>query len=177
MDLFETLQEKVKNFDTSMSMFPINPRSLIFEERVLLKCFYCSRYDTKWTCPPRIPNLDYKTICNEYQNAAVVMCEIPFEGKIYEEIREKSTNDLHKALLHMEKILWDLDNPLTLTFIGGSCKLCKNGCAEEKCRNPGLKRIPIEATGINVIKSLESIGIKISFIENRTMRRFGLILW
>lgn len=177
MYIFKKLQMELKNFNTDMSMILINSKDFVFEERVELKCFYCSKYDTKWTCPPRIPRLDYSKLINEYKNAAIVICEMSLKDKVYEEIRTKSTNELHKSLLYLEKVLWELDNPMTLTFIGGSCKLCKNGCAEDKCRNPGVKRIPIEATGINVIESLKNIGINISFQNNDTMYRFGLILW
>ena len=46
---------------------------------------------------------------------------------------------------------------MAISFIGGSCKLCKNGCAKDKCNNPGMARIPLEATGVNVIKSLDNI--------------------
>ncbi len=177
MEDFEMLAVRLKEFNNNMSMVKFNPGDLIFEERVALKCFYCARYDTKWTCPPRIPRLDYPKLVSEYQNAAIVICEMSLKDQIYEDIREKSTNELHKALLYLEKLLWEMDNPMYLTFIGGSCKLCKNGCAQDKCRNPGVSRIPIEATGINVIKSLKKINIDISFQEKDFMHRFGLILW
>lgn len=177
LEFFEMLNTELKESNSSMSMIEFNVNDLIFEERVSLKCFYCSRYDTKWTCPPRIPQLNYKKIVSEYQNAAIVVCEMELKDRIYEEVREKSTNELHKAMLFLEKKLWNLDNSMCLTFIGGSCKLCKNGCAIDKCRNPGLKRIPIEATGINVIESLKKVDINISFVQNDKMFRFGLILW
>jgi len=175
--VFDILREELKQFNPDIFMVPIDPDDLVFEKRVCLKCFYCSRYDTKWTCPPRIPELDYQKIVLEYGNAAVVICQLQLEGKPYEEVRTKSTNELHKALLYLEKVLWEMDNPFTLTFIGGSCKLCKNGCAPDKCRNPGAKRIPLEAAGINVICSLEKVGIDISFKTEKVMKRFGLILW
>lgn len=56
-------------------------------------------------------------------------------------------------------------------------KLCKNGCAKDKCNNPGMARIPLEATGVNVIKSLANIGIKIEFPLIDKFYRFGLIAW
>lgn len=50
--------------------------------------------------------------------------------------------------------------------------LCK-----DKCNNPGMARIPLEATGVNVIKSLDNIGIKIEFPLINKFYRFGLIAW
>ena len=177
MTAFEQLQGALKKHNSNVYLVPFNPEDLVFQEKVNLKCFYCSKYDTKWTCPPRIPDLEYEKIVLEYSNAAIVVCQLDLKGKSYEEVRARSTNELHKALLYLEKVLWEMDNPFTLSFIGGSCKLCKNGCAPDKCCNPGAKRIPMEATGINVIDSLKKINIHISFGPDKYMKRFGLILW
>lgn len=40
-----------------------------------------------------------------------------------------------------------------------------------------MARIPLEATGVNVIKSLDNIGIKIEFPLINKFYRFGLIAW
>ena len=69
------------------------------------------------------------------------------------------------------------NNSLAISFIGGSCKLCKNGCGKERCNNPGMARIPLEATGVNVIKTLENIGIKVQFPIKDRFYRYGLIAW
>ena len=38
----------------------INPKKIVFEERVKMNCFYCGRYGNNWRCPPHIPDVDYK---------------------------------------------------------------------------------------------------------------------
>jgi len=48
--------------------------------------------------------------------------------------------------LKMEKLLWEKNNSTAISFIGGSCKLCKNGCGSDKCNNPYMARSPLEAT-------------------------------
>jgi predicted metal-binding protein len=176
-ELFPYLADCLAQHNPHLRMVKYHILSLVFEERVKVKCFYCSRYNAKWTCPPRIPDVDYQAAMRQYNNAAFVICELPLADGEYEEIRTQSTNELHKGLLYLERLLWDNDNPMSLSFIGGSCKLCKNGCAPDYCRNPGLKRIPLEATGCNVIKSLAKSGIKVSFLPSDVMRRYGLILW
>lgn len=133
-----------------------------FEERVKINCFYCSKYNTKWTCPPRIPNLNYKAVLGDYENIYLIYYT--------NEDRRKSTNELHLELLRLEKILWDEGYPMAISFIGGSCKLCKDGCPSDKCNNPGSARIPIEALGINIIDTLE-----ITF--KGPLTRYGMILW
>jgi predicted metal-binding protein len=151
--------------------------NLVFEERVKLNCFYCPRYDTVWTCPPRIPDCDYKKIFSEYKNLlAVYYKRNIFINTITNIDRKESTNILHKALLKMEKILWDNGHPLAVSFIGGSCKLCKV-CSVKKCKNSKLARIPLEACGINVVASMKNIDIEIPFPPTTSFYRIGLLLW
>lgn len=177
MGQFYRLKKELVHHNPNVKMVKFNVEDLVFEERVKLKCFYCSKYDTKWTCPPRLPRANFKRAILEYKNSAIVVCGMKYTDKNYQEIREKTTNELHRAMLFLEKKLWDLDNPMVLTFIGGSCKLCKNGCAIDKCRNPSMKRIPMEATKINVIESLKKININVSFTKKDKLYRFGLLLW
>ncbi len=161
--------------DLKIVDFPIG--NMIFEERVKQKCYHCKNYGTKWTCPPRLPKVDYPKMVKEYKHAAVVICEVFVDDKNFEEKRQKSTNIIHRALLHLEKVLYDNNNTMALSFIGGSCKLCKNGCNKEKCANPYISRMPWEATGCNVIASLATIGIDVKFPIKDTLHRYGLLLW
>lgn len=94
----------------------------------------------------------------------------------YAEVRSESSTVLHKALLTMEKYMWEHNEPLVLTFIGGSCKLCKT-CGVEKCNNPYMARSPLESTGCNIVKSAKKYGIEINFPPKDFMMRLGLILW
>ena len=57
--------EKIIQFNLYLALIPIKAENFIFEKRVRLNCFYCSKYDTKWTCPPRIPELDYEVILSK----------------------------------------------------------------------------------------------------------------
>lgn len=74
--------------------------------------------------------------------------------------------------------MWEHNRPMAISFIGGSCKLCKNGCGPERCNQPYSARIPFEATGVNVIKTMEEqTGVKITFPPKDKLERIGLILW
>jgi len=170
----ELLKEKIN--DSNIQIYKINYSDIIFEDRVKLNCFYCSKYNTNWMCPPRIPQLDYCKIIGEYSNVAIVSISMDINNN-FNDTRTETTVKLHKTLLMLEKELWNNNYPTAVSFIGGSCKLCKNGCAEDKCKQPGLSRIPTEATGINVIKSLKNIGIEIVFPPKDKLSRFGILLW
>lgn len=155
----------------------IDTTKLIFEERVKMNCFYCGKYNSGWRCPPKIPQIDVPKMLSEYEHVAFIYVNKELKDRDYETVRKDSSVELHKALLECEKFLWNLNNSTALSFIGGSCKLCKNGCAPNKCANPYLSRSPVEALGINIVKSAELVGIKITFPPKEYMIRIGLLLW
>ena len=96
---------------------------------------------------------------------------------MYSEIRNESSIILHKLLLELEKLMWKNNNSNAISFIGGSCKLCRGGCGKEKCNNPYLSRSPLEAIGVNIIKSARKYGVDIKFPTDRHLIRIGLLLW
>ena len=161
----------------SITLLPIKKESFIFEERVRQKCFHCKNYNLKWTCPPKSPDVNYPVLFNEYDNAAVLIYKVNVNNSDFEEQRTYSTNIIHKACLYLEKILYTGNNPMAISFIGGSCKLCKNGCHKEHCVNPYASRMPWEATGCNVIETLRRNDISVIFPITDTLYRYGLILW
>ncbi len=152
----------------------MRPGELIFEERVRMNCFYCGRYNQNWRCPPNLPALDYPKLFSEFSDGAFVYAKVPAADP---EARVESSLMVHKSLLLMETALWESGNVTALSFIGGSCKLCKNGCDEKRCRNPYQARSPLEATGVNVVKSAARAGVKIGFPPGETIMRVGLIVW
>ena len=177
--MIKQFKEKIRELKLMDKVFVIeaSPEIFEFEERVLMQCFSCKRYNHSFTCPPRAPKLDYKRLISEYENCAVAYCCLPFNKKDYPEVRINSSNLLHRTLLKLEDVLRQSNYPLALSFIGGSCKLCKNGCNLVNCAAPNLARIPLEATGINVVKSLQKIGIEVVFPVKNKITRYGLLLW
>lgn len=158
-------------------MKEITLSSFVFEQRVRHKCYHCKNYGVKWTCPPRLPDVNYPTMFAEYNSFAVLICEVSLDDADFEEKRRKSTNIIHRALLFLEGELYKRNESMALSFIGGSCKLCKDGCNKEHCANPYYSRIPWEATGCNVVKSLANINIDVVFPPKDTLHRYGLIMW
>ncbi len=156
----------------------VKTKDIVFEERIKLKCFYCNNYNKKWTCPPKIPKVDYKKIIKEeYTNGLILCYSEEINEDNFEIVRSRTTNKLHGMLLKLEKLLYDNNMVVVLSFIGGSCKLCKNGCNPERCNNPLLARISMEGAGINVIKTVEKLGFKVKFPIENELSRYGLLLW
>lgn len=175
--LKKKLIELIKSKSPYLDATEMDCTKLVFEERVLLNCFHCARRGVNWTCPPNIPDVDYGKLLSEYDNVLLVYGKIPFTKEKMNIIRRDSTNLLHRALLDAEQLLWENDYPLAMCFIGGSCKLCTQGCDESRCRQPTLARIPLEATGINVVKSAANVGLSISFPPKDYLYRVGLLVW
>lgn len=155
----------------------INPSKLIFEESVKMNCFYCGKYNANWRCPPHLPELDYKKMMSEFPHGLFLWINCKFNETNYSEVRSDSSTILHRTLLDLEKQLWNLNASTAISFIGGSCKLCKNGCGKDKCNNPYLSRSPLEATGVNIVKSAALYGIEIIFPPREYIMRLGLLLW
>ena len=174
---FDDLKAELHTYDNELELYTITNDKIVFEESVKLNCFYCKNYDSNWTCPPRIPDLDYKGILGECENIAIILYKTNVNKENFETLRNRSTNIVHTSLLSLEKFLWESNYPLAITFIGGSCKLCKNGCSTDKCMNKGNSRIPVEALGINVVKTMKNINIDVVFPTDSSLMRCGMILW
>ncbi len=150
---------------------------IVMEERVKMNCFYCGNYNKSWKCPPKIPAIDVEKMIREFDYAALISMKKPITEQTFQQARNDSSVELHKALLVAEKWLWDNNNVTALSFIGGSCKLCKNGCTPDNCANPYQARSPVEALGINVVASAKKVGIDIVFPPKDYIVRMGLLLW
>jgi predicted metal-binding protein/choline kinase len=159
--------------DTAVS---IDTKSIVFDPRTRLLCFNCGRYGKKQTCPPHIPDIDYQTIIQAYSNALLISVRMNVSQEHnFETIREMSTNSLHKILLLLEKSAFRQNAYYATSFIGGSCKLCQGECGEY-CRHPQAARIPMEAAGIDVIRTAEKAGIHLRFPALDSITRIGILL-
>lgn len=171
----DTHNLKQKAYDYGADkVFDILPSDLIFDERTFFQCFNCKNYGNKRTCPPFENKLDYKKLIMKYKKGLLVL--VKFDSSIdFQKARNDSTNKLHKILLRLEKDAFNQDNHYTTSFIGGSCKLCPNGCAE-KCRNPQISRMPLEALGVDVVETMKKYGVVLQFPATDTIYRVGLLV-
>lgn len=174
----DELLNYVRNKNKNARLIFIDPKDLLFEENVKMNCFYCGKYNNNWKCPPNLPDIDYPKMMQEYDAGAFLVFDFEITSEEqYTTIRNESSVILHKLLLDLEKWLWNHNNSNAISFGAGSCKLCKGGCGKDKCNNPYMARSPLEATGVNIIKSARKYGIDIKFPTNQKLMRVGLLLW
>lgn len=163
-----------------LEIIPIRPEQLVFEERVRLKCLHCPNYGVKWTCPGKLPQLDYRCILGEYSHAAVVGMRMRVKSRMSEVENQEFravANRLHRAMLDLERELFCRNHPMAEAFIGCNCQLCEDGCPREGCAHPTEARLPWDATGCNVVKTLEAIGVKVEFPPKEFLCQYGLLVW
>ena len=172
------MDEYLRNNCPDATSIFIFPSEVVFEENVKMNCYYCSKYNNNWRCPPNIPDIDYAKMFSEFDNGLLIKLEYKISNfDDYAELRRISSLSLHKILLTLEKWLWNRGKSNALTFGAGSCKLCKDGCAKDKCKNPGLARCSLEAIGVNVVKTCEKVNMAICFPPIEFLARVGLVLW
>ncbi len=162
-----------------MDVVAIRHDDLVFEERVRLKCMHCTNYREKWTCPGRLPDLDFRRIINEYEHLAVIISHQKLEVRNQKsDVRfREAANGLHRAMLYLEGELFKRGNAMAEAFIGCGCQLCEGGCPKEGCAHPEQARVPWDATGCNVVKTLANIGISVEFPPKEYVYQYGLLAW
>lgn len=160
----------------AVDVYSTKPDRLIFDDRVRLQCFNCKNYGVKHTCPPHLENIDFEALIKKYRMCLFVIVHRDFNTEEeFDKIRTESTNTLHKILLALEKEAFSQDNHYTTSFIGGSCKLCKE-CAPDRCRQPAKSRIPLEATGVDVVETMKKFGMQLKFPVSNDLYRVGMLL-
>jgi len=152
-------------------------KELIFDIKVCEACKSCKRYGLTGCCPPNIGTFEYyKKLLRRYTHGKVFFEKfIVTDPAKWKEIGKKSTVELHKVLLKERKDLLNTGHYFNLILGGGSCKWCK--VCVIPCKTPQFRAIPIEATGINVVATLEKMGLFLKFPVKKAFYRVGVILW
>ena len=169
---------------------------VMVDERVRLKCEVprCAGYGQFLTCPPHVmPVETFKKVLSGYKWGLLVQVEAKGidstdkgKGRINPTILKKY-RDLHRPYkLKLLQIVETVESTafkqgmrFASGFVGGSCILCKR-CVDDKssqpCRHPFRARPPMEAVGIDVIKTASNAGLPISLSSSSNVLWTGLIL-
>lgn len=152
----------------------IDIRELVFDVRTRIQCVYCERYGKKLTCPPNIPDLDYFfEFFKRYSRGVLILKKY---NALTDETRVLSTRELTQKVIEIETNYKKQGYYYAAGFIGGSCKECKR-CPKSGCVHPDRARIPLEATGVDVIKTCERLGIILPRpAEGKPFYRVGLVV-
>jgi len=174
----------------------ISTEMVVIDERVRLKCEVprCAGYGKYLTCPPNVISVeDFTRILSKYRWCLLVQVEAKginstdkVKGRITHTVLKENRN-LHRPFkLRLLQVVEAVEAAafkkglyLATGFIGGSCVLCES-CVDDKsleaCRHPFRARPPMEAVGIDVIKTVKNAGLSIHLSSSKNVLWTGLIL-
>ena len=174
----------------------IPAKMVVIDERVRLKCEVpkCPGYGRYLTCPPYVmPVEKFKGALSRYKWCLLVQVEAKdihsmdkSKGRINQAVLKKNRG-LHRPFrLKLLQVVEAVEAAafkkglyLAAGFTGGSCVLCDR-CVDNKfsevCRHPFRARPPMEAVGINVIKTVKNAGLSIQLSSSQNVLWTGMIL-
>ena len=165
-----------------VEFFNFNPKKLskCFDNKVREMCKSCKRYGFKATCPPHIESINYyKKFLPTYKYGKVILYKyININIDNWEQDGKKSSIDISNKLVLLRNELLQNNHFFVIGFGAGSCKICKK--CMFPCKYPEKSFIPMEATGLNIIKLVKKIcNISIEFPvgKQKFFYRVGLLLW
>ena len=169
---------------------------VVIDERVRLKCEVprCAGYGQYLTCPPYVMSVEaFSKIRSSYKWGLLVQVEAKDidstdkdKGRINRTIL-KENRKLHRSFkLKLLEIVEAVESAafkkgmrFATGLVGGSCVLCER-CVDDKssqvCRHPFRARPPMEAVGIDVVKTAQNAGLPIHLSSSKNVVWTGLIL-
>jgi len=192
---FEELTDIARKYGATAARI-IPAKMVVIDERVRLKCEVprCAGYGHYLTCPPYVmPVETFRRILSGYEWCLLIQVEAEDinstdkgKGRINQSIL-KENRQMHRPFrLKLLRIVEAVEAAafkkglyLAAGFIGGSCVLCDK-CVNEKtsevCRHPFRARPPMEAVGINVIRTVKNAGLSIHLSSSKNVIWTGLVL-
>ncbi len=164
----ELLEEKLLELPLFLYDF-VAPQELEFSDRIRYICEHdCPMYGSSWACPPAVGTVaECKAKCLSYSNCLLIstITEVSDISDIHETLE---TRHDHEAVTNQVRdILRELgEEPYVLST--ESCAVCER-CAYRDglpCRLPGRMHPCVESQGINIMPTLEKVGIDFQYGGN-----------
>ncbi len=158
---------------------PIVPFDLVqyLENETRTKCKNCKRYTKSGSCPPYLPDLIYyQETFISFMHGIIIIKKFNIDTpQNWKELGRMSSEEIRKELYHLVKYIKPKRHEI---FGAGSCKNCIK--CSIPCINPERRLIPLEGTGLNVVKLINEVAnIELKFpVENQGFfYRIGLLLY
>jgi len=190
----ESVEVALRAGATAARIIPSN--WVVIDERVRLKCEVprCAGYGQYLTCPPYVMSVEaFSKIRSSYKWGLLVQVEAKDidstdkdKGRINRTIL-KENRKLHRSFkLKLLEIVEAIESAafkkgmrFATGLVGGSCALCER-CVDDKssqvCRHPFRARPPMEAVGIDVVKTAQNAGLPIHLSSSENVVWTGLVL-
>lgn len=144
----------------------IDPATIEFSQRIRYICkAECPMYDKTWACPPAVgPVEECKCKCLGYKNCLLIgtITEISSISNMEEAL---ATRPEHESLTNQVRSMFRAQGVEPYILSTEACSACER-CAwldGLPCRLPGRMHPCIESHGINIIPTLEQIGVPFQY--------------
>jgi len=158
---------------------------IVVDKRVRLKCMVpvCDSYNKNLMCPPFVPSVaEFREALENYRQAILLQVSAPLRevndkfpaGEVFLPARK-----LHDIVNLGEREAFVAGFRFAAGLIGGCCRLCDECVAVmggTSCRFPFKARPSMEAMGIDVLATLEKVGLSLTFPVKDRVTWTGLIL-
>jgi predicted metal-binding protein len=171
----------VRGETMNLQVVPIDPsEDVVFDIRATYQCRTCSHYGKCHTCPPEIPPMEYwQKLVRSYTQGELCISIWEYTKQTFDEVRYNSAKKLHEHLIQSEKECFNKNQYWAVSLVGGSCRLCPEGCGDT-CRFPQKARAAMEGAGIDVIGTCALAGYSLPKYPHPnsggTLARVGLLL-
>jgi predicted metal-binding protein len=158
----------------------IRADQIVVDERVLVKCMYCSGYGNSLGCPPFvIKPSETRELLRKYQVGIIYRkLEAPEricgpEANLNQSWARQLSRDVQETMATLEGKAFYKGFYLALAFGGGRCKLCSldgrcKGLKTRTCLRPFEKKPAMEAVGIDVYSTLRELDWTVSVVGKET---------
>jgi len=147
----------------------ISPESLEFSDRVRWVCEHeCSMYGKTWACPPGVGTVEHcRAVCRRYVNCLMIstVAEISDIGNMEECL---ATRPGHETVTDQVRDILRGTGAEPYVLSTQACAICER-CAYldgKPCRFPEKMHPCLESHGINLIPTLEQVGLEYQFGGN-----------
>ena len=147
----------------------IDPRELEFSSRIRYICqAECPMYGKSWACPPGVGEVDQcEKRCRGYENCLLIGT-ITECADISDIAATLLTRFPHEAITNQVGKLLEAQGEQVYILSTEACAECDR-CAildGQSCRFPDRMHPCVESHGINLIPTLESLGLEFNYGEN-----------
>ena len=146
-----------------------DPRELEFSQRIRFICQHeCPMYGKTWACPPGVGSVEScEKKCTAYNRCLIIgtITECDDIGDIDQTL---ATRPAHEALTNQVRDLMAEQGVRPYILSTEACAICQR-CAfldGLPCRLPGKMHPCIESHGINLIPTLEKLGLEFQYGDN-----------
>ena len=147
----------------------IDPKQLEFSERIRYICATeCPMYGNTWACPPAVGAVaECKTRCLDYAHCLLIGTIVECDD-ISDINATLATRGDHEAITNQVRDLLRAQGVEPYVLSTEACAVCER-CAYldgQPCRYPERMHPCIESHGINIIPTLESLGLEFQYGSN-----------